>query len=246
MSRYIVYYDYFALLLRQRERLSASVVSICSSVCLSPKCKKMLFSQKVSNLELYGVCLRPILDYWIEPIIVSLKSTTAEIRYLENRHDAIFFCRGWSDLDKISETGAEWHVDCGDWSKSKADVEFQYGGRFGEWHVISEPRITLQGAATLWIYCQDSRATCHITGCKNSIRHIKNLFSPYFNFFLFLMQFRLRRAAAFVSYPIHLFIAIAVWWTKVNIKLQWKSNRKSHSSFRLVPISMTLNDLERP
>jgi len=38
----------------------------------------------------------------------------AEIRHLENRHDVIFFCRGWSDLDKISETGAEWHVDCGD------------------------------------------------------------------------------------------------------------------------------------
>jgi len=36
------------------------------------------------------------------------------------------------------------------WSKSKPDVEFQYGGRFGriQWHVIPEPRITLQGAAT--------------------------------------------------------------------------------------------------
>jgi len=30
----------------------------------------------------------------------------AEIRHLENRHDVIF-CRGWSDLDKISQTGAE-------------------------------------------------------------------------------------------------------------------------------------------
>jgi len=28
----------------------------------------------------------------------------AEIRYLENRNDVIFFCRGWSDLDKISQT----------------------------------------------------------------------------------------------------------------------------------------------
>ena len=26
-----------------------------------------------------------------------------EIRHLENRHDVIFFCRGWSDLDKISD-----------------------------------------------------------------------------------------------------------------------------------------------
>jgi len=29
----------------------------------------------------------------------------AEIRHLENRHDVIYFCRGWSDLDKISQTG---------------------------------------------------------------------------------------------------------------------------------------------
>jgi len=52
------------------------------------------------------------------------------------------------------------------WSKSKPDVEFQYGGRLGgiQWHVILEPpatmlpgefdvmipelRVTLQGAAT--------------------------------------------------------------------------------------------------
>ena len=41
---------------RQRERLSASKLSICSSVCLSvclsPKCKKTRFSQKLSNLEI--------------------------------------------------------------------------------------------------------------------------------------------------------------------------------------------------
>jgi len=47
------------------------------------------------------------------------------------------------------------------------------------------------------------RATCHIAGCKNSIRHIENRFLP---FFLFLMQFKLWRAAAFVSSPIHLFL----------------------------------------
>jgi len=27
------------------------------------------------------------------------------------------------------------------------------------------------------------RATCHIAGCKNFIRHIENRFSPYFLFF---------------------------------------------------------------
>jgi len=88
------------------------------------------------------------------------------------------------------------------WSKSKPDVEFQYGGRTFrriQWHV--EPRITLQGAATWWIHGHDSRATCHIAGCKNSIRHIENRFSPYFTLFFVLMQFRLWRAAAFASSP---------------------------------------------
>ena len=67
-------------------------------------------------------------------------------------------------------------------------------------HVIPEPRIILQDAATWWIHCYDSRATCHlagrshlaksvswschIAGCKNSIRHIENRLSPYFVYFL--------------------------------------------------------------
>jgi len=74
------------------------------------------------------------------------------------------------------------------WSKSKPDVEFQYGGRLGEFHGISsqsqlphcrvllpgefnvmipELCVTLQGAATWWIHCHDSRATCHIAGCSH-------------------------------------------------------------------------------
>ena len=52
-------------------------------------------------------------------------------------------------------------------------------------HVIPEPRITLQGAATWWTHCHDSRATCHIAGCHNSIRHIENRLSPYFTFLKF-------------------------------------------------------------
>jgi len=90
------------------------------------------------------------------------------------------------------------------WSKSKPDVEFQYGGRLGEFnHMSSQSHATLQGAATWWIHCHDSRATCHIAGCshvgksmssscqiagcKNSIRHIENRFSPYFFVFNVLM-----------------------------------------------------------
>jgi len=42
-----------------------------------------------------------------EPIIGSLQSKMAEIRHLENPHDVIVFCLGWSDLDKISQTGTE-------------------------------------------------------------------------------------------------------------------------------------------
>jgi len=37
---------------RQRQRLHATDVSICSTACLSPKCKKTRVSQKLSNLEL--------------------------------------------------------------------------------------------------------------------------------------------------------------------------------------------------
>jgi len=69
----------------------------------------------------------------------------AEIRHLENRHDVIFFCRGWSDLDKISETGAEWHVDCGDEVEIETRCRILIWRAFGriQWHVIPEPRITL-------------------------------------------------------------------------------------------------------
>jgi len=69
----------------------------------------MRFSQKLSNLEL----LTTIESYvsltglFKEPIIGSLQSKMAEIRHLENRHDVIFSCRGWSDLHKISQTGTE-------------------------------------------------------------------------------------------------------------------------------------------
>jgi len=145
----------------------------------------------------------------------------AEIRHLENQHDVIFFCRGWSDLDKIWQTGTEWHVDCGDMWKWKPDVEFQYGGRLrefngmssqshvshcrvmplGEFNItIPEPHATLQGAVTWRNQCRD-RAT--LQGVRIPSAILKIVFRHIF--FLFLMQFRLWRAAAFVSSPIHLF-----------------------------------------
>ena len=119
----------------------------------------------------------------------------AEIRHLENWHEVIFFCRRLSDLDNISETGAEWHVDGGDVVKTRCRIPIWQTFRRIQWHVIPEPRITLQGAATWWIHCHDSRATCHIAGYKNSIRHIKNNFSPYFILFLSASLYFSKRGA---------------------------------------------------
>ena len=98
----------------------------------------------------------------------------AEIRHLENRHDVIFFCWGWSDLDKISQTGAEWHVDCGDMVEIETTCRIPIWRTFGriQWHVIPEPPATLQGAATWWIQCQDPRATCHIVGCCHRVNSV--------------------------------------------------------------------------
>jgi len=140
---------------------------------------KTRFSQKLSNLDLR--CLLTtyrklcklnwafqwthywtptIQDGWDPP---SWKSTW--------RH--FFCCRGWSDLDKISQTGTEWHIDCGDVWKWKPNV---VGGRLGEFngmssqsHVshcrvlplgeftvtIPEPHATLQGAVTWRNQCRD-------------------------------------------------------------------------------------------
>jgi len=149
----------------------------------------------------------------------------AEIRHLENRHDVIFSAKAgpiWIKFCRLVQNDMSTAMI---WSKSKPDVEFQYGGLLGEFNgmssqshlshfgvlppgefnvVIPDLRVTLEGAATWRI--PDPSATCHIAGCKNSIRHIENHYSPYFiNFFVFLLQFELRQAMAFVSSPIHLF-----------------------------------------
>ena len=105
---------------------------------LMPKCKNAIFSKtkqfraiddhrKLCKLnwafQRTHYWIRTIQDGWDPP---SWKSTW--------RH---FFCRGWSDLDKISQTDTEWHVDCGDVWKWKPDVEFQYGGRLGKFNGMS-------------------------------------------------------------------------------------------------------------
>ena len=90
-------------------------------------------------------------------------------------------------MDKISKTGAEWHVDCGAVVEIETRCRIPIWRTFGriQWHVIPEPRITLQGAATWWIHCHDFRVTCHIAGCKNSTRHIENRLCHILFFFVF-------------------------------------------------------------
>ena len=137
---------------RPRERLSASMLSICSSVCLfvclSPKCKNTIFPKtnqscmvSIDDLgsRIYGL--------FKEPIIGPVKSKMAEFRHLENWHNVIFFCWGWSDLDKISQTGAEWHIDCGDMIIIETRCRIPIWRTFGriQWHVIPQPTATLHG-----------------------------------------------------------------------------------------------------
>jgi len=70
------------------------------------------------------------------------------------------------------------------------------------------------------------RVTCHIAGCNNSILHIENRFSPYYIFFVFLMQFGLWRAVAFVSSPIHLLstVSFTAYKTSFTTDIYYVSN----------------------
>ena len=136
-----------------------------------------------------------------EPIIGSLQSKMATPSWKSTwRH---FFCRRWSDLDKISQSGTEWHVDCGDVLKWKPDVEFQYGGSLGEFNGmlshshVSHCRVLPLGEFTMTI--PEPHAT--LQGVRIPSAILKIVFR-HILFFLFLMQFRLWRAAAFVSSPI--------------------------------------------
>jgi len=101
---------------------------------------------------------------------------------------------------------------CGDIVEIETRCRIPIRWTFGriQWHVIPELPATLQGAATWRIQYHDSRATCHIAfaGCcylANLSAILNIVFRHILQFFLFLMQFKLWRAAAFVSSPIHLF-----------------------------------------
>jgi len=58
----------------------------------------------------------------------------AEIRHLENRHDVIFSAEGgpiWIKFRRLVQNDMSTAVI---WSKAKPEVEFQYGGRLGEFN----------------------------------------------------------------------------------------------------------------
>ena len=109
-----------------------------------------------------------------------------------------FFCRGWSDLDKIAQTCAEWHVDCGDVAEIETICIIPIWRTFGQiqWHVtqshvshcrvlplgeftvtIPEPHATLQGAC--W------RNQCHDRVTLQSVKIPSALLSIVFRHILF-------------------------------------------------------------
>ena len=170
--------------------------------------QKTRFSQKLSNLELW--CLLKwsyVNGIFKEPIIGSLKSKLAEIRHLENRHDVIFSAEGgpiWIKFRRLVQNDMSTAVM---WSKSKPDVEFQYGGRLGAFNGMSSQshvshcKVLPLGKFTVTI--PEPHAT--LQGVRITSARLK-IVIRYILLFWFLMQFRLWRAAAFVSSPIQLFI----------------------------------------
>ena len=98
----------------------------------------------------------------------------AEIHHLEKSTWRHFFLPRVVRFWLISETGAEWHVDCAAlrWCgrNQNQNVEFQYSGRLGEFN------------------CMSSQSHLPHCRCKNSIRHIENRFSPYCILFLFFLK----------------------------------------------------------
>ena len=92
------------------------------------------------------------------------------------------------------------------WSKSKPDAEFQYGGRLGEFNGMSSQshvsRCMVLPLGEFTATIPEPHATLQSVRIPSAI--LKIVFCIFIC--LFLMQFRLWRAAAFVSSPIHLLL----------------------------------------
>ena len=111
----------------------------------------------------------------------------AEIRHIVNRHDARIWIKFWRLVQNDMLTAVMW-------SKSKPDVEFQYGGRLGKFSGMSSQihvlhcRVLPLGEFTVTI--PDPHAT--LQGVRIPSAILKIVFRYIlFIYCLFLMQFRL-------------------------------------------------------
>ena len=112
----------------------------------------------------------------------------AEIRHLENRHGVIFSSEGdpiWIKFRRLVLNDMSTAVM---WSKSIPDVEFQYGGRLGEFNGMSSQshvlHCTVLPLGEFTVTIPEPHAALQGT-CKNSIRHSENRFSHILFFFCF-------------------------------------------------------------
>jgi len=85
--------------------------------------------------------------------------------------------RGRSDLDKILQIGAEWHVDCGDMVKIETRCRIPIWRTFGRisWHVQScfgywspelEPVLPSGEASTWWVTWWVMSSQSHLSHCR--------------------------------------------------------------------------------
>jgi len=102
----------------------------------------------------------------------------AEIRHLENRHDVIFSADGgpiWIKFRRLLQNDMSTAVM---WSKSKPDVEFQHGGRFGEFNGMSSQshvshcRVLPLGELTVTIPEPEPHATLQCVRISSAILKI--------------------------------------------------------------------------
>jgi len=100
-----------------------------------------------------------------------------------------FFLQGRSDVDKMSQTGAEWHVDCSDM------VEMETGSRIpimadvcANW-MAHHPRATFHTAWCCHLVNSMSWSQSHVPHCG-----VKEFHPPYWKLFLPYFIFRFPNA----------------------------------------------------
>jgi len=86
-----------------------------------------------------------------EPIIGSLKSKMTEIRHLENRHHVVFSAEGgpiWIKFRRLVQNDMPTAVMHVVEIETRCRIPIWRTFERIQWHVIPEPRITLQDVAT--------------------------------------------------------------------------------------------------